>query len=216
MNLTSIFQFEDMEGLSNQFKKDGFVHFDGLLPEKGLKILKRIYSRLQSHSMRKDFRMPQSNYSSRNLYVIGGGITNTDAELKALYLNPDLVNVLSTVASLKITECPDIVENIIFTTLSNNGDNHGWHVDDYPIAFILCIESPQMNYGGDVEFIDLQGVEQRIHLKKGDGYLMRSDLIKHRVAPLKRDGARRTILNFTYSTVGIKVRPNGSARMLCE
>ncbi|MFE9443988.1 hypothetical protein ACFYO2_34545 [Streptomyces sp. NPDC006602] len=37
---------------------------------------------------------------------------------------------------------------------------------------------------------------RRAHHQSGDAYLLRSDLTAHRVTPLARSGARRTVVNF--------------------
>jgi hypothetical protein len=163
--------------------------------------------------MRKDFLMPQSGWTPRKMNVVGGCVMNQQSDFMALYQSQALRESLSEIVGERIDDCPDPVENLIATRLESAGDTHGWHTDDYPIAFILCLEAPGEGQGGAVELKRGTGVEC-FHLSAGDAYILRSDKIVHRVEPVTK-GARRTILNFTYSLEGLCVVPNGSAELLC-
>ncbi len=126
-----------------------------------------------------------------------------------------LLGKLSGITGLRVAVCEDPVENVIATHLTVPGDTHGWHTDDYPLAFILALEMPPRGRGGHVELEREDGTIDEVHLEAGDAYLLRSDKIVHRVAPLK-ELCSRTILNFTYSTEGLRVCPNGTAPLLCD
>jgi hypothetical protein len=164
--------------------------------------------------MRKEFLMPQSQYTPRNMFVIGGAVMNAQPEVMQIYHDAQFQSRLSQICGHKVVPCPELVENVIATVLEHEGDTHGWHIDDYPIALIFCLASPGPAGGGAVEIERPWGTEA-FQINPGDAYLLRADLLRHRVAPIAR-GTTRAILNFTYSFEGIDVKPNGSAYALCS
>lgn len=110
--------------------------------------------------------------------------------------------------------CEEQIENIIATVMRYPGDTHGWHVDDFPLAFVIALEMPRPGDGGELELRYSANEVRKVVLDEGDAYILRSDRIAHRVVPLTKHSAR-IIINLTYSTVDMQVIPNGTAPLLC-
>ncbi|MDP8942574.1 MAG: hypothetical protein M3N16_00390 [Actinomycetota bacterium] len=145
--------------------------------------------------------------------VIGGRALSCQQEIMGVYRAPSLLAWLSSVAGAPVAECPNEVENVIMTRLEGVGDEHGWHLDDYELALISVVTAPPLGRGGVLQ-LDQPGGVSSVSLAAGDVYLMRTDRVRHRVAPL-RGSDERLILNFTYSLEGSSAQPNGSAEFLC-
>ncbi len=199
----------------DRFAKSGLLVFRRFLPEISLQALREVAFDLFEEGMRKDFLMPQSNHTPRNMTVVGGAVMNRQDDIMGFYRDPELRRLLSNFTGADVVDCPEVVENVILTSLHEVGDTHGWHLDDYPFALIICLEAPEEGAGGDLEMEVGQSEIDFLRLEAGDAYLLRSDQIRHRVAPLSRN-SRRVIMNFTYSCHGHSIIPNGSAYSLCE
>ncbi|NOV29743.1 hypothetical protein [Methylomonas sp. ZR1] len=206
------FKQYDINDLAKEFSNKKVIKLSGLLSKEDLIFFKRKIPEIMSYALRKDFLMPQTSYTPRKMTVVNGSVTNNQAWLTTKYGNKELIKTLTRISGSKVRECDNLIENIIITRLHKKNDTHGWHYDDYPFALILCIESPRIKQGGFVEYIN-KGKTKRIYLKEGDGYFMRTDLVHHRVTPLK-DDCVRTIINFTYAIANTLVVPNGSADLL--
>jgi hypothetical protein len=196
------------------------------MADTGVAVLPRSVSRVLVDAMRGevaallpqghcvDFLMPQSGHTPRKMTVVGGNATRDAPRLRSIYGNSALHDILSRIFKAKVAACPVPCEDLIITRLSDRGDTHGWHLDDFPAALIFVLSAPPPSRGGQLEYVDLHGVPRERTLSAGDAYLMRSDRVRHRVAPI--DGTHdRTIVNMTYGFEGVLVEPNGSAESLC-
>ncbi len=204
----------DVPSSRRAFQENGLAVLRGFLCHDVLCQLRDRIGALSQRGMRKDFSMPQTNLSPRNMTVIGGAVMNAEPDVMRLYRSPSLRADLSEIVGNRISDCPELIENVIATVLSQPGDTHGWHYDDYPIALIMCLEAPGSDAGGMVE-LDRESHIESVQLHPGDAYLMRTDKVRHRVAPIVKQ-TKRMILNFTYSFNGLDVTPNGSAPLLCS
>lgn len=198
-----------------QFQQRGFVVIERGLTEYGHTTLTQLVARLTSQAARKDFLMPQSGMTPRHMTVFGGALMNRENDITVLYHSAELIGWCQSVTGWPVSACPDESENIIITILDKPGDTHGWHFDDYPFAFIIVVDTPPPDDGGYLEIRDSAGAITREVLRPKDVYLMRTDNVAHRVAPLVR-ATRRVICNLTYSSMGWSVAPNGSADLLCR
>ena len=196
------------------------------LAETGVAVLPRSVSSVLIDAMRDevaallpqghcvDFLMPQSGNTPRKMTVVGGDATRDALRMRAIYGDSRLHDVLSLIFKDKVVACAVPCEDLIVTKLSDPGDTHGWHLDDFPVALIFVLSAPPEGSGGQLEYVDLRGVRHERTFAAGDAYLMRSDRVRHRVAPI--DGTHdRTIVNMTYGFEGAVVEPNGSAESLC-
>ena len=157
--------------------------------------------------------MPETQNTPRRMSTLSGNVLNNNSVISTLYQHPILLKYFENLTGLPVIECDDQIENIVATMLTNVGDTHGWHTDDYPFAFIMCLEGVSGNSGGNLEIKGENGCVFEVQLSAGDAYFMRSDLLQHRVKPITKN-ARRVILNFTYTLNALTIKPNGSAQKL--
>jgi hypothetical protein len=203
---------ENAAWAEDEFRRTGVAVFRSALRERErLRLLEKAEPMFQ-RGKRKDMLMPQSAMTPRHLEVVSGAVMNCDSDIMSSYRSRRLQESLSRIVGEEVVECDNEIENVILTRLSEPGDTHGWHLDDYAIAMIMILEAPRTATGGYVEYVQ-DAMIRRIELSEGDIYVMRSDKVTHRVAPItKRE--KRTILNFTYGVKDRFVFPNGSAQTL--
>lgn len=204
----------NLSSLVSEFAEHGRAVIPEILSAEMVRLLADEVESFGERSIRKDFRMPQTGNTPRHLTVVGGAAMNQSEIIMAAYRDPATIKALSTILNERVAECPAMIESVIATILHEPGDTHGWHLDDYPVAFILGLHMPPEADGGFVE-LRREQAHERIVLRTGDGYLLRADRILHRVAPLNKS-SRRVILNFTYAFAGHSVLPNGTAPLLCD
>lgn len=101
--------------------------------------------------------------------------------------------------------------------MTQAGDSHGWHWDDYTYSMVWVVDAPaDPADGGGLEFVpnttwDKDQPRIDWHLSNneilsgpvapGMAYLLRADTALHRVAPLRREGLVRTVLVYTYGSL---------------
>lgn len=218
------FSLPPADRLTLAFRTEPFVRISDAVTDQGFEILNTALARLWATRFRKDIVVPQSGNSPRRMTVIGGRATNTCSQLVDLYRHSMVKDWCSQLVGFDVAECPNRDEDMIFTVLHRPGDTHGWHLDDYPIAFIIVLEMPRTGSltGRDAHMgacleVEFFNGRRSIALSPGDIYVMRADLLRHRVRPLSRlFSGRRVIANFTYARAGAVVHENGSADLLCR
>ncbi len=205
-----------MDSFKDQFFVEGCIALRGFLHPNFVAEVKALADELFiNKAHRNDFLMPQTNFTPRHLYVVGGKVMDEQSHIMSLYKETAKADWFKEIAGTDIELCSNPTEHVVMSRLIKTEDTHGWHEDDYAYALIMCIESPGLKRGGHVEYIDKRGEFHRMRLEVGDAYVMRTDKVRHRVAPLGEiTYAPRTILNFTYGD-GQVVHPNGSADLFC-
>ena len=168
-------------------------------------------------SNRKDFVMECMDNTPRHMTTVGGlVIAERSQVIVNMYHDSDLIAGISTVVGRHLAPAGDPVERHVLNMLHEAGDTHGFHIDDYPVALVMFIESPDCPDGcGQLEFCAVENVHEaqtRTH-SVGDAYILRSDQLRHRVQPI-HDGCRRTVLNFAYAVEGESVNHTPSASLL--
>lgn len=202
----------------------GYLPLPGLLTPDGLSLLHQEARRLEGVALRRDFAMECMDGSPRHMTTLGGQVIAEESELiPRLYADETLGALIGRLTGETVATVPDPVERHVLNILHRPGDTHGAHTDDYPYALVLFLEAPGTpGDGGVLEYAprarsldDLGTASARTaHHRAGDGYLLRSDTTAHRVTPLSRDGIRRTVLNFAYTTAGFVPRTTRSAQRL--
>jgi hypothetical protein len=192
-----------------------YVRFSSFFRPHGFALLRQEADRLRRLALRRDLRMEGSGGSPRHMSTLGGHvIAEYSSLIPALYNDPDLLAFLSGVAGEPVLVVPDPVENHVLNVLHRPDDVHGGHVDTYAFAFNISIDGTTESDGGALEYVpgsvaleDLDGpLVRRAFHAPGDCYLVKTDEAVHRVSPLRRDGALRTIFNFAFAnpaTVGL-------------
>lgn len=207
-----------------RFAETGYLPLPRLLLPDGLSLLREEAVRLESFARRRDFAMACMDGSPRQMTTLGGHVITEQSDLiPRLYADPALAALIGRLTGEKIVTVPDKVERHVLNILHRRGDTHGAHTDDYPYALVLFLEAPTAAAdGGLLEYLpqarSLRGLgapeARTAHHLPGDAYLLRSDTTAHRVTPLARDGLRRTVLNFAYTTPHFTPTATPSARDL--
>lgn len=209
----------DMKSLQDAFAEDGYIEIAEFGPA-GLKaqLLSEVDTLLEKHAQRRQLQIASTGNSPRYYEAVGRNAIVENADIiPAAYRSPALLGFLA-----ELTGEPEIVpvpwqpEEIVITRMTQTGDSHGWHWDDYSYSLIWIIEAPGSDDGGALEYVrDTEwdkenprideylrdGVIERRQPATGSVYLLKADTAMHRVAPLTRDGARRVILCFSYATL---------------
>ncbi|MFD4559722.1 hypothetical protein ACFWP5_36320 [Streptomyces sp. NPDC058469] len=197
--------------LRDRFAADGYLPLPALVPPEVLPVLDSEVRRLGKLAVRRDFAMECTDRSPRHMTTLGGHVIARESELiPQLYRDEHLLGLLGRIAGITAVPVGDPLERHVINSLHQQGDTHGAHTDDYPLALVLFTEAPaDPAHGGLLEYvphaIELDTLQtdtaRRAHHRPGDGYLLRSDTTVHRVTPLVRAGLRRTVLNFAYTTL---------------
>ncbi|MFE9877513.1 hypothetical protein [Streptomyces sp. NPDC005784] len=196
--------------LRDCFAADGYLPLPTLVPPEVLPVLDSEVRRLARLAARRDFDMECMDRSPRHMTTLGGHVIARESELiPRLYRDEHLLGLLGRIAGIEAVPVKEPLERHVINSLHQQGDTHGAHTDDYPLALVLFIEAPaDPAHGGLLEYVphtvELDTLQtataRRAHHRPGDGYLLRSDTTAHRVTPLRHPGLRRTVLNFAYTT----------------
>lgn len=199
------------------FNRCGYVPLPGLLPESSVQGLRDEIAAVLPLSNRKDFLMECTDNTPRHMTTVSGlAIAERSPTIVEFYHDSTLIERISDVVGQRLQAAGDPVERHVLNMLHEAGDTHGFHTDDYPVALVLFIESPDCPDGcGRLEFCPVENVHdaQTKSHAVGDAYILRSDRLKHRVQPI-HNGCRRTVLNFAYSVEGQSVEQTPSASLL--
>lgn len=202
---------------ATHFHRCGYVPLPGLLPEATVAVLREEIAAILPLSNRKDFMMVCMENTPRHMTTVSGlAIAERSPAIVDLYNDSRLVEGISNLVGRPLEAAGDPVERHVLNMLHEAGDTHGFHTDDYPVALVLFIESPNCPDGcGRLEFCPVEDVHEaqtRSH-QVGDAYVLRSDRLRHRVQPI-HNGCRRTVLNFAYSVEGEAIAHTPSASLL--
>lgn len=183
------------------------VAFPGFVDPGFFAELKREVDSLLAFRRRRDFLMECMDNSPRRMNVVNGHIIEQNSRIiPELYNDPRVLAFLSSVVGEPVLPLTDDIDRYVINQLSNKSDTFGAHYDDYPLSFVIILESPGIEGGGYAEMVprshSLSQLEEnpiRLPLKAGDAYVLKTDTTAHRVAPLTQD-TLRTAINFAYTT----------------
>lgn len=209
---------ERMGELQREYAPEGYLKIDDFAPpEVWAAVADEVEQLLATAAHRRDLTVASTGNSPRRYDAIArDDIIDRSALIPSLYRSPTLLRFLAGITGEeKIIHVPHEPEEVLITRMAEPGDSHGWHWDDYPFAMIWLIDAPPAEDGATVEFIPHTTWEKenpRIdeHLTEheirrhnpatGSIYLLRADTALHRVSPLTREGAVRTVLVFSFAT----------------
>ncbi|XTZ13500.1 HalD/BesD family halogenase [Micromonospora echinospora] len=171
---------------------------------------------LDEHGQRKKLTIGATGNTPRHLEVVGRDpIDQHSAVVPGTYHSVALRRFLAHLTKEdEIIAAPYTPEEFVASRMSQTGDVHGWHWDDYPYALVWIVEAPAPGAGGELEFVrgtqwdkNAPRVQEYLRTRQvqrrapatGSAYLLRADTSMHRVAPLTREGSRRIILCFSYA-----------------
>ncbi len=193
--------------LNAQYHDVHHAPFYGFISHDFFATLKSEVDALLAHRRRRDFLMECMDNSPRRMNVVNGHTIEAHSKLiPALYNDPGVIAFLSSVIGEQVLPLTDDIDRYVINQLQMTSDTFGAHYDDYPISFVIILESPGMEGGGYAEMVprahSLAQLEEnpiRLPLRAGDAYILKTDTTAHRVAPLTQD-TLRTAINFAYTT----------------
>jgi hypothetical protein len=199
-----------------RFAAEHVVVLSGLLPPDLLEAMRTEACDLvdrRGSSHRTTFAITDN--TPRQMTTVGQPIIKNECPLiDAFYFAPELLRLTSAVFGEQVHVCPYPGEHYVVSRLTNSGDTHGWHWDDYTYGIIVVLEAPDYRDGGfiqgvagtswdkenpDVHGALLKGVVRSYAPRAGDAYLIKTDTTMHRVYPIRGD-SRRTIVNMTLAS----------------
>jgi len=207
--------------LNAHYSKFHHAAFPGFVTESFFPELKLDVDQLLTHARRRDFLMECMDNSPRRMNVVNGNTIETRSRfIPGIYNDPAILDFLSNVVGERVLPLVDDIDRYVINQLGKSSDTFGAHYDDYPLSFVIILESPGPEGGGYAEMVpnatalsDLERDPIRLPLKAGDAYILKADTTAHRVAPLKID-ATRTAINLAYTTPGYVPRLTESAAKL--
>jgi len=235
------FDSKMIDSLHLSFGRNGYVKLPGLIALPTFNLLKAEVQRLSGIAIERNFVM-QGYESPRIMTTLGGQQIAENSELlKNFYGNQKLRSVLSGIVGSPLFDCPDVNEWCVSTWLNGEGQTHGHHLDDPPIALIVIIEAPPPELGGFLEVVtdwreiarifeqdpernvlplvnklrNINLVQVKTHIT-GDAYLLRADQCLHAVAPLRGRETKRSILNMAFELEPNIARRSETAAALFE
>lgn len=230
-----------INSLHLSFGRNGYVKLPGLISLSTFNFLKIEVQRLSEIARERNFIMPGYE-SPRVMTTLGGKQIRENSDLlKGFYGNQELRSILSRIVGSQLFDCLDETEWCVSTWLNGEGQTHGYHLDDPPIALIVIIQAPPPEFGGYLEMVtdwreiahifdqdpeinvlplvkklrNLNLVQVKTHIT-GDAYLLRADQCLHAVAPLRGRETKRSILNMAFELEPNIVRRSETAAALFE
>jgi hypothetical protein len=209
----------DSAARTAQFQRDGFIELEDFVQgELWDAVEAEVHRSLNERAVRREIQVASTDNSPRYYEAVGrNAIFDVCQTIPDLYRSPALLGFLAELAGEpEIVPVPHEPEEIVVTRMTQTGDSHGWHWDDYSYSMIWMIEAPTAEEGGAVEYVrdtewdkdDPQiaaylerGPIERRQPLRGSAYLLRADTALHRVAPLVKEGALRIILCFSYASL---------------
>lgn len=192
--------------LSSEFSRDGYVILRGLLPPGNFERLAAQIAILEAEHQRRNLQVNITGNTWRKMWVANGiAITEKTPVLAGLCRDEGLRAFLSGIAGEDVYLMNDELEYAVCNFLTDKGDVHGAHFDEFPYAFSIYFDVPQPAQGGQLiiapgitEISQFDTAKQiRLGIKDGDCVFMKSGAIAHGVTPLRSNG-RRIVFNVAF------------------
>jgi hypothetical protein len=199
-----------------EFRERGFCIVPQLVPD----ALRRqaaaeIERSLEQAGRRRDLRIKATGDSPRIYRSVDRDDVFTHASIiPALYRSAAFAHALRALTGeAELIPAPYQPEEIVINCMERPGDEHGWHWDDYRYSLVWVHKAPRRGNGGEVQFVRDTRWDKRDpqiahylrtrtiethYIEEGAAYLLRGDLLMHRVSPLIETD-RRIIICFTYA-----------------
>lgn len=206
----------DVATLATELLKNGVVTLPDFLPSSIMDGLAREADQLLSrHGKRVDALIPSTGNTPRKYVSVSRDRVFEHAlTIAKFYQNSELIRFLANLTSSNVIECPYEPEQIVVNRMSESGDTHGWHWDDYSYSLVCVLEAPEQENGAQVEYIDGTSwnkdstqvkhyldtmTVQSLDLTPGMAYVLLGKRVMHRVSPMLRADSRK-IICFSYAT----------------
>jgi hypothetical protein len=202
--------------LRSEFRGAGFCVIERFVPDAlGEHVAEDVSECLERAGHCRDLRIKATGGTPRRYRSVDrDDVFAYGPTIAALYRSNSFLRVLAEIAGEPEIICaPYEPEEIVINCMERAGDEHGWHWDDYRYSLVWVHKAPRRGNGGEVQLVhdtrwdkDDPQVEHYLRTRKietryieeGAAYLLRGDIIMHRVSPLIEDDTR-IITCFTYA-----------------
>lgn len=202
------------EQYSAIFKKHGCVNITKLIDFISFTKLSEETFFLLRHKKRRSFSMEETSFTPRIMHNVKQPIIKKYGDyIPEIYQSPSLKNLIYKIGGEKIYDLPWEEEKYLINCMSEPGDTHGWHWDDYSYAIIFIIKAPKCENGGLVQcvpntkwentsdIVNRTLCENKVNtyfFSDREAYLLKSNTTMHRVTALvKKDF--RLIINMSWA-----------------
>jgi hypothetical protein len=222
MNIKTSFEFElqteqlNFIEINKRLKNDGVALLTGILGEELLgQLEKEADQLLEEHGKRVNLLIQSTGNTPRKYVTVSRDKVFANAPaISTLYSSEVMLQLMEQVTQAKAITCPYEQEQIVVNKMSEPGDTHGWHWDDYTYSLVLVLEAPRSKSGAQVECVDGTQWDKRkarvkeylesnsiqtLSLQSGSAYLLLGKRVMHRVSPMQENDSRK-IICFTYAT----------------
>jgi alkylated DNA repair dioxygenase AlkB len=206
----------DAAALGAQLQQTGVVKLDDFLPSAVHDVLaEEVDQLLVAHGKRVNALIPSTGNTPRKyVSVHRDRVFEHAPTIAGLYDDAALLRFLAALTQGDVITCPYEPEQIVVNGMSDEGDTHGWHWDDYSYSLVYVLEAPDRDSGAQVQYVDgtswskesaqVQHVLDTkqvlsLDLEPGSAYVLLGKRVMHRVSPLLRADARK-IICFSYAT----------------
>ncbi|MFI5779578.1 hypothetical protein [Nocardia sp. NPDC051570] len=206
----------DVDLLGTALRNNGVVQLDEFLPSVlEQELTEEADQLLRLHGRRVNALIPStSNTPRKYVSVSRDNIFDHALTITQLYHDAELIRFLADLTKSDVITCPYEPEQIVVNRMSETGDTHGWHWDDYSYSLVCILEAPERQNGAQVEYVDgtswnkgSANVQQyldtltveSLDVAPGSAYVLLGKRVMHRVAPLLRADTRK-IVCFSYAT----------------
>lgn len=170
---------------------------------------------MDEFGVKRDLTIAETNNTPRKMATVNNANCRDSGNLiPKIYDSEIFHNFLSQIAGETVNKCPIVDEQIAITLLTEPGNTHGWHWDDFSFGLVWIIESPDPNFGGftqcvpntvwnkekpDVLRTIVENPIRSYSFPVGSFYFFRSGTTLHRVHPLTKK-TRRLIVNMDWAS----------------
>lgn len=208
---------ERLDDMHHEFKDTGYLALPDFAPRPIQEAVRsEVLELLDHHAKRREILVPATGNTPRYYESVGRDAIATQGRvIPAFYRSEAFMGFLAALAGETVIPIPYEPEEMLITRMTQPGDNHGWHWDDYSFSFCWLVEAPPLGCGGDTEMVpnthwdkEDPRVEhylatreiRRGHHPTDTAYFLRADTTMHRVNPIT-EGSRRIVLVLSYGTL---------------
>lgn len=202
---SSLFEIQHID-----FEVNGFIRITEFLNFISFEQLtNEAYALLNQHKLRRSFKMKETSFTPRTMYNVKQSVIKQDGDyIPRLYHSPEIKKLIHQISRETVYDLPFEEERYLINCISEIGDTHGWHWDDYSYSIVFILKAPRLENGGLVQCIphtkwsrEKDAVnkilcDHPIHtyfFKENEAYLLKSNTTMHRVMPLSQPDFRLSI-----------------------
>lgn len=139
--------------LQRQFIETQYAYLPNLFTPKVFSLLKSEVEWLKQFTLARNYE-PDGPGTSRNMRTFGGvRLFEESAVFSTLYVHHEIWTLLSKIVDAPIYHSIEKQDIIGLNCLVDEGNTHGWHLDEGEFILIMIFEAPDDGRGGTVEFI---------------------------------------------------------------